>query len=87
MEYLILIIAVVILGLALFIKLKLPVLIGRSGEKFVSRELHRLDTVHYKILNDLMLSSRGNSITTQIDHIVVSNYGIFCIETKAYKSI
>lgn len=32
-----------------------------------------------------MLPSRGNLDATQIDHIVVSNYGIFCIETKAYQ--
>lgn len=31
-----------------------------------------------------MLPSSGNLSLTQIDHIVVSNYGIFCIETKSY---
>ncbi|MEK9152756.1 MAG: nuclease-related domain-containing protein [Patescibacteria group bacterium] len=77
--------AIVAVCVALFIKWKLPVWIGRSGEKFVSRKLHTLDQTHYKILNDVMLPSRGNSVTTQIDHIVISNYGIFCIETKAYK--
>lgn len=64
---------------------ELPVGIGRSGEIFVSGILHNLDPLRYKILNDLMLPSRGNTATTQIDHIVVSNHGIFCIETKAYK--
>lgn len=77
--------AIIAVCVALFIKWKLPVWIGRSGEKFVSRKLHQLDSAHYKILNDVMLPSRGNSAATQIDHIVVSNYGIFCIETKAYK--
>jgi len=76
---------IVLIGVAIFIKWKLPVWIGRSGERFVSRKLHRLDPAHYKILNDLMLPSHGNSSATQIDHVVVSNYGIFCIETKAYK--
>ena len=76
---------IVIFCIAVFIKWKLPVWIGRSGEKFVSKKLHRLDPTHYKILNDVMLPSRGNSTATQIDHIVISNYGIFCIETKAYK--
>ncbi len=56
---------------------------GLSGEKFVSKKLHKLDPAHYKILNDIMLPSKGNTHATQIDHIVVSNYGIFCIETKA----
>lgn len=78
-------ITIVFLGIAIFIKWKMPVWIGRFGERFVSRKLHKLDPAHYRILNDLMLPSKGNSSATQIDHVVVSNYGIFCIETKAYK--
>lgn len=78
-------ITIVLLGIAIFIKWKLPVWIGRSGERFVSRKLHKLDPAHYRILNDLMLPSKGNSSATQIDHVVISNFGIFCIETKAYK--
>lgn len=78
-------ITIVFLGIAIFIKWKLPVWIGRSGERFVSRKLHKLDPAHYRILNDLMLPSKGNSSTTQIDHVIVSTYGVFCIETKAYK--
>ncbi|MCK9186908.1 NERD domain-containing protein [Candidatus Gracilibacteria bacterium] len=84
MSYLIFI-TIIFLGIAIFIKWKWPVWIGRSGEKFVSRKLHHLDPTHYRILNDLMLPSDGNSSATQIDHVVVSNFGIFCIETKAYK--
>lgn len=78
-------ITIIFLGIAIFIKWKLPVWIGRSGEKFVSRKLHQLDPAHYVVLNDLMLPSNGNSSATQIDHLVVSNFGIFCIETKSYK--
>lgn len=77
--------AIVAIGVAVFIKWKLPVWIGRSGERFVSRKLRELDPIHYKIIDDVMLPSNGNSVATQIDHIVVSNYGVFCIETKAYK--
>ena len=78
-------IAIIFLGIAIFVKWKLPVWIGRSGEKFVSRKLHQLDPAHYVLLNDLMLPSDGNSTATQIDHVVISNFGIFCIETKSYK--
>lgn len=77
-------ITIAIVCAVLLMKWKLPVWIGRSGEKFVSKKLHQLDPAHYKVLNDLLLPSRGNLNTTQIDHVVVSNYGIFCIETKAY---
>lgn len=79
------IIVFVLACIALYIKWKLPVLIGRSGEKFVSKKLRQLDSSHYKVLDDIMLPSNGHASATQIDHIVVSNYGIFCIETKAYE--
>ena len=69
----------------LFKKWKMPVRIGRAGENIVIRQLNKLDSTKYKILNDIMLPSDGNSSATQIDHIVVSNFGIFCIETKAYQ--
>lgn len=78
-------ITIILFGITIFIKWKLPIWVGRSGERFVSRKLHALDPAHYRILNDLMLPSNGNSSATQIDHVVVSNFGIFCIETKAYK--
>lgn len=73
-----------IVVLKVLLKLKIPVWEGRKGETLVSNILHCLDPARYKILNDLLLPSRGNSATTQIDHVVVSNFGIFCIETKAY---
>lgn len=63
---------------------KLPFWIGRNGEKFVSKKLNELDPGHYKVLNDLLFPSSGRTNTTQIDHVVVSNFGIFCIETKDY---
>ena len=31
-----------------------------------------------------MIPSKGNINTTQIDHVVISNFGIFCVETKAH---
>jgi hypothetical protein len=74
----------VIGALALLLKWKLPYLIGRSGERFVARQFRRLDAEHYAVLDDLLLPSQGNTRTTQIDHVVVSNYGVFVIETKSY---
>jgi len=64
---------------------KSPYWIGRRGEKFVTKKLLQLDPAHFRVLNDVLLPSNGSLNTTQIDHIVVSNYGIFCIETKAYQ--
>jgi len=73
-----------ILVAVLAIKWNLPYLIGKSGENFVERKLNELDPEYYKVLYDLMLPSLGSTSATQIDHVVVSNYGIFCIETKNY---
>lgn len=82
----IIILAIVIFYTAvLLLAWKRPYLIGKNGENFVSRKLSRLDPRRYTTLNDLLLPSNGNTATTQIDHVVVSNFGIFCIETKSYR--
>ncbi|MBC2724269.1 NERD domain-containing protein [Desulfosporosinus sp.] len=60
-----------------------PKIKGIIGEKTISAFLTRLDPTKYKVINDLMLRVDGK--TSQIDHVVVSNYGIFVIETKNYK--
>lgn len=54
---------------------------GRRGEKRVFKELKRLPE-EYTIHNDVVLVTEKG--TTQIDHIVVSPYGVFVIETKNY---
>mgnify|MGYP000069173393 CR=1 FL=1 len=56
---------------------------GASGERIVSRRLRDGLPEEYKILNDIYLPLLDET-TTQIDHIVVSQYGIFVVETKAY---
>jgi hypothetical protein len=71
--------------LVLFIKRGRNKLIGGMGEKFVSRKLYSPNSAQYKSLNNLVLPSRGNTKVTQIDHVIVSNYGIFVVETKAHK--
>lgn len=58
---------------------------GVEGERAVSRQLHRLSKRQYLVLDDLMLEN-GRRLT-QIDHVVVSVYGIFVIETKNYQGM
>lgn len=77
-------IVIVLFILVVWVKIRYPVWKGRSGENFVSNKLRQLDPAHYKVLSNLLLPSLGNTKTTQIDHVVVSNYGIFCVETKNY---
>ncbi|MDU7140643.1 MAG: nuclease-related domain-containing protein [Finegoldia magna] len=80
----------VILGLFLafcvILKLLLPRLKGAMGESAVKIKLNSLDKEKYRIINNLVLENeQGNTKTTQIDHLVVSRYGIFSVETKNYK--
>ena len=72
---------VIILVIALYVYR--PKIKGRIGEKIVSSRLKISLPDNYSILNDQIY--RTNYGSTQIDHIVVSQYGIFVIETKNYK--
>lgn len=64
--------------------LKSPKTKGRIGESSVRRKLDKLNSKEYKVLHDLMIR-RTNGRTSQIDHVVISRYGVFVIETKNYK--
>ena len=54
---------------------------GEEGEYYVARQLRRLNEDKYFVINDLLFRKR-NGFTNQIDHVVVSQYGVFVIETK-----
>ena len=56
--------------------------IGMAGEFWVKRELKKL-TGEYLVINDIMIKTKDGS-THQIDHVVISKYSIFVIETKQY---
>lgn len=57
---------------------------GKAGEFKVNLSADlRLDKSKYLIFKDVTLPTDDG--TTQIDHIIVSQYGVFVIETKNYK--
>ncbi|HCE1777956.1 TPA: NERD domain-containing protein [Vibrio parahaemolyticus] len=56
---------------------------GVFGEFLVNRLLSKLPESDYTLLKDVTLPT--NDGTTQVDHIVVSRYGIFVVETKNMK--
>lgn len=56
---------------------------GTMGETRVAQILKKLPEDRYKVINNLLIQNNG--YTTQIDHIVISVYGIFVIETKTYQ--
>lgn len=60
-----------------------PKIKGYLGEKSVAAILSFLPSDKYKTINDILIKSKGRTI--QIDHLVISVYGIFVIETKNYK--
>ena len=57
---------------------------GKNAELQVSSILHSLGS-EYFVFDNVLLETKGG--TTQIDHIVISPYGIFVIETKSHKGI
>lgn len=65
-----------------YFKKKLPEIKGIIGEKHVRKGLIKsLDETKTNIINDVTLPLEDGG-TTQIDHILVSNFGVFVIETK-----
>ena len=73
---------ILLFALVTFIRLKMPMWKGKYSEKLVNDKISKLSD-EYVILNDLLFESNGRS--TQIDHVIVSTYGVFVIETKGYK--
>lgn len=56
---------------------------GKIGEAIVSGRLRKnLPENEYVVIDDVYLPIEGG--TTQIDHLVVSKYGVFVVETKNY---
>ena len=76
---------VIILGIICYIlKKAYPKMRGYFGEKWIREELNKLPR-EYKILNNIMVKDERG--THQIDHLVISKYGIFVIEMKNYFGI
>ena len=72
-----------------YIQSKLPKLRatikGRMGERKSRRLLDKLDPKIYQPLHDMLLPAKHD--TSQLDHVLISPYGLFVIETKAFSGI
>jgi restriction system protein len=81
LEALFLILVVILFAIGAY--LRSPTVKGARGERRVNSILdRRLPSSEYKVFHNVTLpTSRG---PTQVDHIVVSRYGVFVIETKNY---
>ena len=78
----ILFIAIIIALIVFLIRRNSPKHKGKKGEWHVYSTLSLLPK-EYTVLNDVVLETTSG--TTQIDHIVVSRFGVFAIETKNYR--
>jgi predicted RNA-binding Zn-ribbon protein involved in translation (DUF1610 family) len=66
------------------LKLFMPIIKGKIGEGVVNLAAKlRLDPKVYHLLKDVTIPSKNG--TTQIDHVIVSKFGLFVIETKNYR--
>jgi cytochrome c-type biogenesis protein CcmH/NrfF len=79
MYYLLIIIS---LGILVYVAFHKAGVKGKLGERKVARKLGKLSDV-YKVFNDVIVQE--GEYSSQIDHVVISPYGIFVIETKNYK--
>lgn len=80
---LIVIIGALITSLVFYLSwLRSPEHIGEEGENRVHDILLQLPDEYY-VFKDVILKTKKG--TAQIDHIVVSKYGVFAIETKNYR--
>ncbi|MCL2599019.1 MAG: NERD domain-containing protein [Firmicutes bacterium] len=59
---------------------------GEQGEAWVQSELGQNEAGKKYVLNDVMICNQTKEgvASTQIDHIVLTRYGVFVIETKMY---
>lgn len=85
MEILFIIGGVLVLILVWGIILQLPKTRGWAFEKTVAAVLSRLPGKDYIVINNLFF--RSGRTTCQIDHLVISRYGIFVIEAKNYLGV
>ena len=72
----------VLVIMAILMKIFYPKWRGLMGEFWVKLELKKLPRDKYKVLNDIMISLNG--MTHQIDHLIISEFGIFVIEMKNF---
>jgi len=74
----------VAIGLLILFRTNRSTNLGRRGEWLVAMTLKRLPESDYTTLNNVLLTVSEKGDTVQIDHIVVSSFGVFVIETKCY---
>jgi len=84
LEFIVGVVIGAIFGVSIFLLKPLRSIPQNDAEVAVTSALRRYFTnENYHLINNVTLK-KGQS-TTQVDHILISRYGIFIIETKGYK--
>lgn len=73
---------IILIVLCTILKIYYPKFRGIMGEFWVKLELGKLPKNKYIVFNDIMIKDEKG--THQIDHLVLSKFGIFVIEMKNY---
>lgn len=73
-------ILIIMFIITIILKAFSPNIKGYIGENKVNKVLSKIDG--YMVLHDIMLETKNG--TTQIDHILIGEKGVFVIETKNY---
>lgn len=81
MEILVIIIIVIVIAL-LFSRSDASTKKGNKGEADIAWRLSSIHSAEFRVFNDILLGTAKGS--SQIDHVVISKYGVFVIETKNY---
>ncbi|PFJ05273.1 hypothetical protein COD67_10000 [Bacillus cereus] len=79
-----LILITILIPLNIVVKKHVPQWEGKAGEKLVKRILSKLEPKSYYVLHNVTVYTEYGD-TTQIDHIVIAETGVFVIETKNYE--
>ncbi|MCZ2991269.1 NERD domain-containing protein, partial [Acinetobacter baumannii] len=73
-----LILIAILIPLNIVVKKHVPKWKAKVGEKLVKRTLSKLDSEKYCVLHDVTIHTEYGD-TTQIDHIVIAETGVFVI--------
>ncbi|MFJ8219821.1 nuclease-related domain-containing protein [Bacillus cereus] len=79
-----LILIAILIPMNIVVKKHVPKWKGKAGEKLVKRILSKLEPQSYHVLHNVTVYTEYGD-TTQIDHIVIAETGVFVIETKNYE--
>lgn len=81
LQLIFIILFVTFIGISIYLHINQARIRGKWGEKRISSKLLSLSN-EYHLFDNVYIEAEGRSV--QIDHVIISRYGVFVIETKNY---